>query len=177
MHIDWTQLFRPDTPILEIVFRGSVIYLALFALLRIGLKREAGSLGLSDLLVIVLLADAAQNAMAGQYNSLTDGLVLVATLVFWSYALDWLSYRYPQLGRFIDPPSLVIIREGRMEERELRRQLITEDQVLDYLRAQGVEELSEVYRAYLSGNGHISVITYSDREHRRWRQWGSGARG
>ena len=177
MHIDWAQLLRPDTPILEIVLRGSVVYLALFALLRIGLKREAGSLGLSDLLVIVLLSDAAQNAMAGQYNSLTDGLVLVVTLVFWSYALDWLSYHYPLLGRLIDPRPLVIVREGRMEERELRRQLITEQQVLDFLRGQGVEELSEVYRAYLSNNGHISVITYSDREQRRWRQWGSGSRG
>lgn len=177
MHIDWGQIFRPDTPILEIIFRGSVLYLALFALLRIGIKREAGSLGLSDLLVIVLLADASQNAMAGDYKSLTDGLVLVATLVFWSYALDWLGYRYPRLGRIIDPPPMVIIKDGKMEERKLRRQLITEEQVLDYLREQGVEELSEVYRAYLSTNGHISVTTYGDRQQRRSRQWGGGAGG
>ena len=173
MHFDWTEILRPDTPILEIVFRGSVVYLALFALLRIGLKREAGSLGLSDLLVIVLLADASQNAMAGEYKSLTDGLVLVATLVFWSYALDWLGYRYPRLGRIIEPPPLIIIRNGQLEHGILQRQLITEDQVLDYLRGEGVEEIAEVYRAYLASNGRMSVITYSDRERRRSRQWGS----
>lgn len=175
MHIDWAQIFRPDTPVLEIVFRGSVVYLALFALLRIGIKREAGSLGLSDLLVIVLLADASQNAMAGEYKSLTDGLVLVATLVFWSYALDWLGYRYPRLGKIIDPPPLVVIRDGKVEYDKLRRQLITEDQVMDHLREQGVEDLSEVYRAYLSSNGRISVITHGDRALRRSRQWESGA--
>ena len=173
MHIDWTEIFRPDTPILEIVLRGSVVYLSLFALLRIGLKREAGSLGLGDLLVIVLLADASQNAMAGEYKSLTDGLVLVGTLVFWNYALDWLGYRYPRLGKIIDPPPLIIIRNGQLEHRILQRQLITEDQVLDYLRGEGVEEIAEVYRAYLASNGRMSVITYSDRERRRSRQWGS----
>jgi hypothetical protein len=58
------------------------------------LKREAGGVGITDMLVIVLLADAAQNAMAGEYKSISDGLVLVSTIIFWSYALDWLGYRY-----------------------------------------------------------------------------------
>lgn len=62
--------FMPDGPVLEIIVRGTVTYLALFTLLRIILRREAGNLGITDMLVIVLLADASQNAMAGGYNSL-----------------------------------------------------------------------------------------------------------
>ena len=60
----------------------------MFALLRFVLKREAGTLAITDLLVVVLIADAAQNAMADDYRSVPDGLLLVATIVFWSYALD-----------------------------------------------------------------------------------------
>jgi uncharacterized membrane protein YcaP (DUF421 family) len=71
--------------------RGSTVYLTLFFLLRIVLRRESGGMGITDLLVIVLLADAVQNAMAGDYHSVPDGLLLGATLIFWSFALDWLT--------------------------------------------------------------------------------------
>jgi len=74
--------------------------LALFLLLRLVLKRQSGNMGVTDLLVIVLIADAAQNAMASDYKSVPDGLLLVSTIVFWSYALDWLSYHFPRFGRF-----------------------------------------------------------------------------
>ncbi len=79
--IDWEGAFSPELP-LELILRGSLIYLALFALLRFVLKREAGAVGITDLLVVVLIADAAQSAMAGSYTSLPDGLVLVGTIVF-----------------------------------------------------------------------------------------------
>ncbi len=62
--VDWAKTFLPNTPLLEIFLRGSLTYLALFFLLRIVLKRESGGMGVTDLLVIVLIADAAQNAMA-----------------------------------------------------------------------------------------------------------------
>src|SRR5207247_1205890 len=82
--VDWAQVFLPDTSLVEIFVRGTITYFALFALLRY-LRREAGTVGLSDLLVLVLIADAAQNAMAANYNSLTDGIFLVFTIIAWSY--------------------------------------------------------------------------------------------
>lgn len=78
-HIDWAKAFTPTTP-LEIVLRGSLVYLALFILMRFILRREAGTFGITDLLVVVLIADAAQNAMANDYTSITDGILLVGTI-------------------------------------------------------------------------------------------------
>ena len=78
--VNWERAFLPQTPVLELIIRGSVIYLVLFALLRVILKRQSGTLGLTDLLVIVLIADAAQNAVANEYRSITEGLVLVTTI-------------------------------------------------------------------------------------------------
>src|SRR5690606_22918530 len=72
---DWESILMPSTPLVEILVRGSLVYLALFALLRFVLKRETGTLGTTDLLVIVLLADAAQNALADDYTSIPDGII------------------------------------------------------------------------------------------------------
>src|SRR3954469_6157045 len=128
--VDWGQLFTPDTPLLEIFVRGSVVYLTLFFLLRIVLRREAGGLGITDLLVIVLIADAVQNAMAGDYKSITDGLILGATIIFWSYALDWLAYHWSPFGRFMDPHPLPLVKDGQLLRANMRRELLREDDIM-----------------------------------------------
>ena len=93
--MDWKSIFLLDVPVMEIILRGSLIYISLFILLRVVLKRQAGSLGMTDLLLVTLIADASQNAMAGAYTSVPAGIILVCTIIFWSYAFDWLSYRFP----------------------------------------------------------------------------------
>jgi uncharacterized membrane protein YcaP (DUF421 family) len=163
--VDWGNVFVLDTPLLEIVLRGSIMYLALFALLRLVLKREAGAMGITDLLVVVLLADAAQNGMADDYHSIPAGIVLVATIVFWSWALDWLGYRIPFVQRLVRPRALPLIRDGRVLRRNLEQELITDDELLSQLRLQGVADVADVAEAYMEGDGRISVIA-RDANHR-----------
>src|SRR5215216_774407 len=134
LHIDWQSIFLPDTPLLEIFLRGSIMYIALFTMLRIILKRQAGTLGMTDLLLITLLADAAQNAMAGEYKSIPDGIVLVGTIIFWNYAFDWLSYKSEWFGRLIEQPPLPLIKDGKLLRKNMRRELITEDELMMQLR-------------------------------------------
>lgn len=162
--VNWSRLFVPDTPIIEILLRGSIVYFAIFLLLRLVLKRQAGAVGITDLLVVVLIADAAQNAMADDYHSIPDGLLLVATIVFWSYALDWLGYRFPRLQRLIHPPPLPLVKDGRLLRPNMRRELITEHELMSQLREQGVEDMSSVKMAYMEGDGYISVIRNDDRD-------------
>ncbi len=156
--VDWGKVLLPDTPLLEIFVRGSVLYLAIFFLLRVVLKRESGGMGITDLLVIVLIADAAQNAMADDYSSIPDGILLVATIVFWSYALNWLGHRFPRIERFIHPEPLPLIKDGRMLPERMREELVTEEELKSQLRLQGVEDPAEVKAAYMEGDGRISVI-------------------
>lgn len=106
------------------------MYLALFAMLRFILRRETGSLGITDLLVIVLIADAAQNGMAGDYTSITDGLLLVVTIIGWSYLLNLLAFRYPLCQRIVQAPRVQLVRDGRMIRRNLEHEKITEDELL-----------------------------------------------
>lgn len=159
LKVDWAKMFVPDTPIIEILLRGSIVYFFIFLLLRFVLKRQAGAVGITDLLVVVLIADAAQNAMADDYHSIPDGLLLVATIIFWSYTLDWLGYKFPRIQRFIHPPPLALVKDGRMLRRNMRKELITEGELLSQLREQGVDDIQAVKMAYMEGDGYISFIT------------------
>lgn len=155
--VDWTKVFIPETPLLEIVVRGTVVYLALFWLLRF-FRRQSGGLSVSDLLVIVLIADAAQNAMAGEYRSVPDGVLLVAVILGWSFGLDWLGQCFPAFERLVHPGPVPLVRDGRMIRRNMRSELITEVELMTQLREQGIERLADVRAAYIEGDGRISVI-------------------
>jgi len=134
------------------------MYLGLFLMLRLILRRQPGTITLSDLLVLVLVADAAQNAMAAEYRSLTNGLVLVGTIIGWNVALDWLGFQFPFVQRFIHPPRKPLVRDGRLIRRNLAEELMTEEELMTQLRLQGVERLEDVRAVYVEGNGQISVI-------------------
>jgi uncharacterized membrane protein YcaP (DUF421 family) len=158
MHIDWAAMFAPQTPVLEILIRGSIMYLSLFILLRVVLKRQAGTLSISDLLLIVLIADAAQNGMADDYKSITDGVLLVAVLIFWNFMLDWLGYRVRWIGRLLHPPPRPLVRNGRILRQNLRQELMTLEELHTQLREQGIEDIRDVKLAQMEGDGRVSVI-------------------
>lgn len=163
--VDWGKAFLPDTPLLEIFVRGTCIYLGLFFLLRVILRRESGTLGVTDVLVIVLIADAAQNGMAGSYSSITDGLLLVAVIIGWSWALDALAYRFRWVERLIRPGPLPLVHDGRLLRRNLRHELITHEELASQLREQGVQDLREVRLAHMEPDGRISVVTNDGERH------------
>lgn len=165
--MDWKSLFSFDIPVFEIILRGSVMYISLFILLRVVLKRQTGSLGMTDLLLITLIADASQNAMAGEYKSIPSGIVLVSTIIFWSYAFDWLSYKFPWFNRLTEPPPLPLIKAGRMLRKNMRRELITEEDLMSHLREQGVDDVGKVKEAYMESDGHISVVQQKQQRQNR----------
>jgi uncharacterized membrane protein YcaP (DUF421 family) len=155
--VDWHALLVPTVSLLELVLRGSAMYLFVFAAMRL-FRRESGALSTADLLVVVLVADAAQNAMASEYHSLSEGAVLVATIFTWNYGLDWLGYRFPRVHRLLNPPPLLLIKHGRVQWRNLRAEMLTKADLAEHLREQGIEDFAEVSRCYLESDGHLSVI-------------------
>src|SRR3954452_8105155 len=156
--VDWHTAFTPTIPTAEIILRGTVVYLTIFGMMRFVLKREGGNVGLADLLMTVLVADAAQNAMAADYKSITDGLILVATIVFWNYALDWIAYNVPSVRRLLEPDPLKLVEDGRLLLRNMRRELISTDELFSHMREAGIDNLSHVKAAFMEGDGKISVI-------------------
>jgi uncharacterized membrane protein YcaP (DUF421 family) len=160
----------PDVSILETVVRGLVTYFSIFLLLRVVLRGKTSAVTVGDLLVLVLIADAAQNAMAAQYNSITNGVVLVATIVLASFSVDWIAFHFPRVQQFVHPERKPLVVDGRIIRRTLQEELMTEQELMTQLRLNGVAELPEVKAAYLEGNGEVSVIKVPDHEAQR-RDW------
>lgn len=158
MSIDWNSIFVPSLGIAEIIVRGSLMYLGLLAVLRFVGRRQAGSFGPADLLVIVLIADAAQNGLGKEYGSVTEGLILVLTIVAWEYLIDLAQYRFPRLRSILTPQPLTVVADGKIVHASLQQELLTEDELRSQLREKGVAELSEVRLAKLEGDGRFSVI-------------------
>lgn len=158
--IDLKDLFEFSLSPIEIFIRGSLIYWFLWCIFRFVIRRDTGAIGIADTLVIVLVADASQNAMAGEYRTVSDGFVLIGTIVFWNFLLDFLSYRFPALQHLIQPQTLCLVREGRIIRRNMAQELMTEEDLMSKLRDKGVERLSEVKRAYMESDGTITVIPF-----------------
>jgi uncharacterized membrane protein YcaP (DUF421 family) len=156
--VDWRALFVPELGLAELVLRGTLMYLAIFMILRFMGNRSSGKLGPADLLVITLIADAAQNALGADYRSVPEGVVLVLTIVAWDYAIDWLQYNVPALRPLLEPRPLQLIRDGRMNRKNMRAELITPEELMAQLREQGIERIEEVKQACLETNGSLSVI-------------------
>ena len=149
----------PDVSLLEMVVRGAIMYFSIFILLRVLLRGRTSAVTVSDLLVLVLIADAAQNAMASDYHSITAGLVLVAhdRAVQRDRRLAGSSHSEP-VRRFVHPERKPLVIDGRVIRKTLVEELMTEGELMTQIRLNGVEDLDEVKAAYLEGNGEVSVI-------------------
>jgi uncharacterized membrane protein YcaP (DUF421 family) len=159
MTVDWHTLFAFSMSPLELIVRGSAVYWFLFLVFRVVIRREVGAIGVADVLLLVLVADAASNAMQGQYRSVSDGMVLVSTIIGWNIAIDWVAFRFPAARRVLEPGVLPLIREGRLLHRNLRREFVTVEELESQLRQHGIQDVAEVQAAYLESDGKISVLT------------------
>lgn len=152
------DIFGIHVPVFELVLRGTLVYWLLFCIFRFVLRRDVGAVGIADILLLVIIADAAQNAMSGGYQTFSEGAILVLTIVAWNWLLDVLSFRFTFVRRFAQPARLTLIRGGIPQRRNMRREFITMEEVEEKLREQGIEKMTDVKAAYLEGDGQISVI-------------------
>ena len=155
--VDWNELLVPSGSLLEIAIRGTLVYIALFAAMRLLPRREIGGVGPSDILVIVLIADAVQNGMSGEYRSVTEGLLLVAVIFFWTTVVDWLDYRFPAL-HLAEAKPVAVIRDGRFMHANMKRDMLSEDELMAQLRAHGLDSPRNVVAAYIEGDGKLSIL-------------------
>lgn len=156
--MNWDALFGVHMPVAEIILRGSAIYWFLFVLFRFVMHRDIGAVGIADVLLLVIVADAAQNAMAGEYKSITEGMILIATIVGWNLMLDWLASRFALFERLAAPPPLILVRNGRIYRAHLRKEMMTLEDLMSKLRREGIQQLGEVKEAWMESDGEISVI-------------------
>lgn len=156
--MDWSEIFGITVSPWELIVRGSAMYLFLFAVFRLIIGRRVGSVGMADILIIVIIADASQNAMSGEYKTVTEGAIVVATIIAWNRIIDLLQYYVPALRSWLEVPPLLLVENGRILRRNLRQEYVTEEELKSKLREQGVDDVREVAKAYMESDGQVSVI-------------------
>ncbi|AZN29544.1 DUF421 domain-containing protein [Flaviflexus salsibiostraticola] len=156
--MNWGEIVTPTMGYAELFLRGTAAYLGLTFLLRIVGRREAGGLGLGDLLVILLVVDAAGPGLLGEASTIGDSAILVVTVILWSVVIDAVSFRWPRLGLLFKPRPRPIIEDGRLNWSAMRRELMSASEVESQLRLHGVRDMSRVERAFIEPNGMVSIV-------------------
>jgi uncharacterized membrane protein YcaP (DUF421 family) len=142
----------------ELIVRGTLMYWFLFLVLRFILRRDTGNAGISDILFVVLLGDAAQNGMIGDGETVGDAVLLISVLVAWNYVLDFLGYHVRFFEWLTDPPPICLIRDGRVLRRNMRREHLTDTEIEAKLRGEGIDDVRKVKRMFLESDGSFSVL-------------------
>jgi uncharacterized membrane protein YcaP (DUF421 family) len=153
-----TDLFIPGTSIAQKIIRPVAVYLFLVLILRIGGRRELGQLNAFDLVVLLTLANAVQNAIIGDDNSLIGGFIGGATLVLLNLGVIRYLYRHPTLDEKIEGEPVLLVKDGRVLRENLKREMITEKELLAVIHRQGVDRFEACAEVILETSGTISVL-------------------
>jgi uncharacterized membrane protein YcaP (DUF421 family) len=150
----------------QVVLRTAIVYILVLAGLRLAGKREMGELASFDFVMILLLANAVQNAMTGPNTSLMGGVVAAATLLVINYSVSALVHRYPRLRRIILGQRTTLIEQGIPQLDTLEREHIDEDEIMTAAREHDILKISDIRTAWLEVDGNITFQTMNGRHMR-----------
>jgi uncharacterized membrane protein YcaP (DUF421 family) len=153
------------TPYLEIILRTTLIYLAILIGLRLAGKREIGQMTVFDLVVLLLIANAVQNAMVGPDTSLTGGILAAAVLLVINIVLARLRMRWPRLRRLIEGSPTLLVLHGQVIQNHMKHEGIDQETLEAALREHGFGEISDVEMVVLEIDGSISVVPAGQEAH------------
>ena len=154
----WHNLFVPELSIAEKILRPVLVYAFLVVAVRLAGRRELAQLNSFDLVVLLMLANTVQNATIGNDNSLLGGLIGVSALLVINYVVVRFLYRYRSVDRLLEGGPVELIRGGKVLSDHLGREAITEEELMEAIRKQGLASAADVDRAVLETGGTISVV-------------------
>ncbi len=151
------NMFHLPVPIIEKLLRPVIVYLVLVLLLRLFGKRELAQLNPFDLVVLLSLSNTMQNAMIGDDNSVTGGIIGAFGLL----AINWLVvrvlFRSPRLTRALEGRAIALIRDGHIDRKALERESLTREELVEIIHRQGFQHIHEVHLCELEPNGSFYV--------------------
>src|SRR5215469_11614431 len=148
-HSMWQDTFAVGVPVLEKILRPIIIYFFLVALLRAFGKRELAQLNPFDLVVLLSLSNTVQNAIIGNDNSLTGGLVGAFTLLGVNYLVIRFLFKHRRLDELFEGSPTLLVEDGRILHKELAKELLTRAELMTVLHRQGFDDVSEVQRCVI----------------------------
>jgi uncharacterized membrane protein YcaP (DUF421 family) len=154
----WHNMFVPELSVAEKILRPILVYVFLVIVVRLAGRRELAQLNSFDLIVLLMLANTVQNATIGNDNSMVGGLIGVSALLLVNYLVVRFLYRHPRVDRLLEGGPTMLIRDGQVIRKNLVREAITEGELMEAVRKQGLGSVEEVAGAVLETGGVISVV-------------------
>jgi uncharacterized membrane protein YcaP (DUF421 family) len=154
----WSDLLVPGVPILEKIVRPLIVYAFLIVLIRLFGKRELAQLNPYDLIVLLTISNTVQNAIIGNDNSVTGGLIGALTLMIFNFLVVRFLYRHEKIDRIIEGDQTVLVENGCVIKDALDRELITIPELESVAHRQGFESLREVQRCILEPGGTLAMF-------------------
>jgi len=156
MHEIWSHMFVLGLPVLEKILRPIIVYIFLIIGLRLSGKRELAQLNPFDLIVLLTLSNTVQNAIIGDDNSVTGGIIGAASLLAINYLVVRFLYDHRKLDQVVEGSPDILIENGKVHEHRLKKELITKEELAAAARKQGFDSLSEVQQCVLEPGGTLS---------------------
>jgi uncharacterized membrane protein YcaP (DUF421 family) len=153
----WNDMFVIGLPILEKILRPILVYLGLVVLLRIFGKRELAQLNPFDLVVLLSLSNTVQNAIIGNDNSVTGGIIGAITLLATNYLVVRFLFKHRRLDQLVEGKSTTLIERGKIQQKNLAKELLSHSELLTVLHRQGFDDVSEVEQCVLEPSGTFAV--------------------
>jgi uncharacterized membrane protein YcaP (DUF421 family) len=150
---------------LKIALNSVAVYLFIVLAIRLFGKKELAQLTIIDLTFILLISNSVQNAMVGPDSTLTGGLVAATSLFTVNYLFKQLLYWFPGFSKIVQGSDLLLIYKGQINQSNLSRAMITQNELLEAVREHGVSEIREVDLAVLETDGNISIISNEYKHH------------
>ena len=153
----WNDMFVIAVPLLEKILRPVIVYLALVILLRIFGKRELAQLNPFDLVVLLSLSNTVQNAIIGNDNSVSGGLIGAVTLLATNYLVVRFLFKHRRLDQIVEGKSTTLIERGKVLQKNLAKELLSHTELLTVLHRQGFDDVDEVEQCVLEPSGTFAV--------------------
>jgi uncharacterized membrane protein YcaP (DUF421 family) len=151
------SMFHLHLPVIEKLLRPVIVYLFLIFFLRLFGKRELAQLNPFDLVVLLSLSNTVQNAMIGDDNSVTGGIIGAFALLAINWVLTFLLYKLPKVDKVLEGSETVLIRRGIVDWKAMKKEALTELELKSVLHKQGLNDFSEVEKCVLEPNGTFYV--------------------
>lgn len=155
------NLFAFEANPLELFIRATVIWWFIFLMLRFVMRRDLGEVRAADILLLVLIADAAQNGLANEYKSLSEGLFMISSLFFWNWLLDILGSRFKWAEVLTNPAPIRLIRNGRYVHNNLKKLKLNVKDVEAEVRKSSIDDVQNVKDAWFESDGTVSIVPKS----------------
>lgn len=156
--VNWQAIFSSQISLAELVVRTACIFFGCLIIFRFVPRKVLAKIGLGDLLLIAVFAGAVRNGLVGKSDSVTDSLLVMVILVALDWVVEFTGSVFPRIGKLLYPKPIKLVHDGRIIKRGLDHSMISEEQLMTRVRAEGLVDIRQVKAAFIEANGKITIV-------------------